>query len=47
MDELTFYTKINNNISAGPSSILKVVLIYGAKVKKNLMREVGIKLLLR
>jgi len=36
MAVLTFYIKVNNNISAGPSSILKVRLVSGAKVKKNL-----------
>lgn len=32
MDVPTFYTKVNNNISAGPSSILQMILVSGAKI---------------
>jgi len=41
MDVLAFYIKVNTNISAGPSSILKVMLVSGAKVKKKSLVKCG------
>jgi len=41
MAVLTFYIKVNNNISAGPSSILKLILVYAAKVKKKSLVKCG------